>query len=216
MTASEKTKRSYKSTRRQVQARQTRHQIVEAARRLFTERGYSGATISAIAEDAGVAVETVYAIFGNKKAILSHLVDVSVVGDDEQIPLLERPGPQAVKSEHDQHKQVQMFARDIGAIMARMAPLFEVMNIASKTEPEIADLLNRLLQERLQGMQFFVNALAGNVSLREGLNPGDAAETVWAITSAEIFSLLTVKRGWSGSQYEVWLANTLTRLLLPE
>ena len=89
-------KRRYNSTRRQQQAQATRRQIIEAARQLFTERGYTGSTIDAIALQAGVAPETVYAIFGNKRAILARLLETSLVGDEEPVPLLQRPGPQAV------------------------------------------------------------------------------------------------------------------------
>ncbi len=209
-----KPNRPYNSTRRQAQARETRRHVAEAARRLFAERGYAGATVEAVAQEAGVAVETVYAIFGNKKAILSHLVDVSVVGDEEPVPLLERPGPQAVKKETDQRRQIRLFAGQMRDIMTRVAPLFDVMRAAAKTEPDIAGLLNRLLRERLHGMTYFVAALTANGPLRKGLSPPEAAETVWVITSAEVFSLVTVDRGWSGEQYETWLANTLIRLLL--
>jgi len=66
-----RTKRAYNSSRRKEQALQTRRQIVEAARSLFIARGYAGATIEAIAQEAGVAPETVYAAFGNKRAILA-------------------------------------------------------------------------------------------------------------------------------------------------
>src|SRR5215204_3120445 len=101
MTEEIKPKRRYTSRRRQVQAAETRRQIVEAARQLFAERGYVGTTIEAIAQAAGVAGETVYATFGSKRAILARLVDVSVGGDEQPIPLLERPGPQAVQQERD-------------------------------------------------------------------------------------------------------------------
>src|SRR5947208_2674838 len=102
------TKRKYDSSRRQAQARETQRQIVEAARRLFIERGYMGTTIEQIAAEAGVAVETIYATFGNKRAVLARLVDISVVGDDEPGPLLEREGPQATRLERDQLRQVAM------------------------------------------------------------------------------------------------------------
>lgn len=210
-----KPNRPYNSARRQAQARETRRHVAEAARRLFTERGYAGATVEAIAQAAGVAVETVYAIFGNKKAILSHLVDVSVVGDEEPIPLLERPGPQAVKKETDQRRQIRLFAGQMRDIMTRVAPLFDIMHAAAKTEPDIAGLLTRLLRERLHGLTDFIAALTANGPLRKGLSPPEAAETVWVITSAEVFSLVTLGRGWSGEQYQTWLANTLIRLLLP-
>ena len=207
-------KRRYDSSRRKQQARQTRRQILDAARQLFIERGYSGATIEAIAQAAGVATETVYASFGSKRAILSRLVEISVGGDERPIPLLERPGPQAVRREPDQPRQIQMFASQIAEIMTRVAPIFAVMNAAAKTAPEIAELLDRLLAERLGGMTYFISALSEHGGLRDGLDASTAAETVWALTSAEVFNLLTIERSWSKEQYAVWLTDTLTRLLL--
>jgi len=214
MSVTNQPKRRYDSSRRKQQARQTRRQILDAARQLFIERGYSGATIEAIAQAAGVATETVYASFGSKRAILSRLVEISVGGDERPIPLLERPGPQAVRREPDQPRQIQMFASQIAEIMTRVAPIFAVMNAAAKTAPEIAELLDRLLAERLGGMTHFISALSVHGGLRDGLDASTAAETVWALTSAEVFNLLTIERSWSKEQYAAWLADSLTRLLL--
>lgn len=214
MSKEKPTKRTYNSSRRKEQARLTNRQIVGAARKLFAERGYSGATLEAIAQEAGVSVETVYATFGSKRAILSKLIDISVVGDDEAIPLLQRPGPQAVQQEKDQQRQIQLFARDIVEIMGRMAPLFGIMHVAAKTEPDISEILHNILENRVHGMEAFIRYLAANGPLRADLTPAEAAETVWAISSAEVYSLLTVDRSWSSDQYEQWLAKTLTKLLL--
>jgi AcrR family transcriptional regulator len=208
-------KRTYNSSRRQEQARQTRSQIIEAARKLFVERGYAGATIEAIAQEAGVAVETVYASFHNKRALLSMLVDVSVKGDDEPVPLLEREGPQAVKQEADQRRQIEMFAEDIVEIMARMAPVFGIMRAAAKTEPDISGMLQNLLRQRLQGMKAFINFLTRNGPLRDDLTGDQAAETVWALTSGEVYTLFILDLGWSGEDYKEWLVKNLIRLLLP-
>lgn len=215
MTEESKPKRRYTSRRRQAQAAETRQQIVAAARELFIARGYVGTTIEAIAQLAGVATETVYATFGSKRAILTRLVEVSVGGDEQPIPILERPGPQAVRQESDQRRQIQRFAHDMRAIMERMSPLFEVMRMAAKTEPDIAALRERLLEERLQGMRQFVAWLATNGPLWQGIAASDVAETVWALSSAEIHQLLRGDREWSSERYEQWLSSILTRLLLP-
>ena len=215
MTQPEKPKRRYNSTRRRAQARETRRQITEAARKLFTERGYTGATIEAVAQEAGVAPETIYAVFGNKRAILAHLIDISVGGDDEPILLLQRPGPQAVFQERDPRKQLYLFAQDISAILERVAPIFEIMRFAAKTESDIADLLQNILRERLQNMELLVQHLSEQGPLQGRVVDLQAAETVWTLTSPEVFRLLTVDRTWSREQYIQWLADTLTRLLLP-
>jgi TetR/AcrR family transcriptional regulator of autoinduction and epiphytic fitness len=208
-------KRSYDSSRRKKQARQTRLQIIEAARRLFTERGYTGATIEAIALEAGVATETIYATFGSKREILSNLISVSLKGDDDPTPLLQRQGPMRTMKEKDQKKQIRLFAEDMTGIMQRVAPLFEVMRSAAKTEPDIAKMLQQMLGERVEGMKFFISALMTNGPLREGLNLEDAAETIWALTSGEIFTLLVADRGWPVEKYNQWLDSSLSILLLP-
>ena len=209
-----KPKRRYDSSRRQARARETQREIVEAARRLFMERGYTGTTIEQIAQEAGVAVETLYATFGSKRAVLSRLVGVSVVGDDEPVPLLERPGPQAVQREPDRRRQVEAFAHDMREIMGRVGPIFGIMRTAAETEPDIAELLSGILHNRLQGITQFVRWLAANAPLRDGLTVEDAAETTWTLSSAEVHHLLTVDRGWSDDRYEAWLRDTLTTLLL--
>jgi len=207
-------KRRYDSSRRRAQARETRRQITEAARQLFGERGYAGATIEAIAQAAGVAPETVYAVFGSKRAILAHLADVSVVGDDEPVSLLERPGPQATRQEPDARQQMRMFAGQMREIMTRMAPIFDILRTAAKTEPDIAALREDLLDQRRQGMLVFVQAVQAHASLREGLSADEAADIVFALSSGELFGVLTADRGWTSDQYEAWLAATLIRLLL--
>jgi TetR/AcrR family transcriptional regulator of autoinduction and epiphytic fitness len=208
-------KRTYDSSRRKEQARQTRRQIIEAARKLFIARGYSGATLESIAQEAGVAVETVYAVFGNKREILSRLIGVSVVGDDEPVPLLQRQGPLALQQEKDQLRQIQLFAAAITEIMGRVAPLFEVMRAAAKTEPDIAELHQKILNERMTGMKVFVTALSSNGPLQDGLTLDDAAETVWALTSAEVYTLLVKDRGWEVEKYRKWLIDALSKLIIP-
>lgn len=209
------TKRKYNSSRRKAQSRETQAQIAEAARRLFIERGYPGTSIEAIAKEAGVAPETVYALFGNKRAILSRVVDVSIVGDGEPIPLLAREQIREVEFEKVQSRQVEMFAKRIRMIMARVAPLFEVMRSAAKTEPEIDELLKKYLNGRMQGMSYFADCLLANGPLANNMSKLTATETLWTLTSAEVYNLLMTDRGWSAEEYEHWLSQTLSRLLLP-
>ncbi len=215
MTNFSKPKRPYNSTRRQAQARQTRQQIADAARKLFSQSGYAGATIEAIAQEADVAAATVYAVFGSKLKILSHLLDISIGGDDAPIPMLERPETQAMLQEKDQRHQLWLVARGITAVIERAAPVLEIMRLAAKTEPDIAELLQHMLRERWQNMATVIQHIAANGPLREGINTTQATDIVWTLMSAEVFLLLTVDRGWSKDQYGEWLADSLIRLLLP-
>ncbi len=207
--------RKYDSSRRQVQARQTKLQIAEAARGLFFERGYAGTSIEAIAEKAGVATETIYAVFKNKRNVLSFLFDISIGGDDEPIRLLDRPNPQAVLNETDQRRQLSLFANDITQILHRAAPVFEILRIAAKTEPEIAELVQRLLRERLVNMNMVAKQVAANGPLRDGLNRVRAAELIWSMTSPELYLLFQRDLHWTDERYTDWLKDTLIRLVLP-
>jgi AcrR family transcriptional regulator len=215
MAKDKSTKRKYNSSRRKAQSQETQAQITETARKLFIERGYLGTSIDAIAREAGVAPETIYALFGNKKTILSRVVDVSIVGDSNPIPLLAREQIREVEAEPVQTRQVEMFAKRIQMIMSRVAPMFEVMRSAAKTEPEIDAILKKYLNGRMQGMGYFIDCLLANGPLRKDMSKLSATETLWTLTSAEVYTLLRFDRGWSVEEYESWLAQSLIRLLLP-
>ena len=210
-----KKRRKYDSSRRKAQSLETQMQVVEAARSLFIERGYAGTSIEKIASKAGVAPETVYSIFGNKRTIFTRVVDISVVGDEEPIPLLARAKIREVENETDQRRQIQMFAGRIQLIMSRVAPLFAVMRSAAMNEPELDVILKKYLDSRMQGMSYFIDCLLANGPLRKHLDKQTAVETIWVLTSAEVYNLFLEDRGWSADEYEFWLTETLTRLLLP-
>ena len=194
---------------------ETRRRILEAARRLFVAHAWNGVTIDAIAREAGVAVETVYAAFGTKAAIVRRLVEIAVRGDDESVPLTERAGPRAVLGEADPQRQIRMFAEDIRSRLARVSPLLDVVRTAGATEPEMAALFDELQSARLRGLSQFARAVAANGRLRKGLTEEGAAETVWALASPELYRLLTETRRWSGERYSRWLGDALVALLLP-
>src|SRR3954453_15992984 len=84
-------KRSYNSSRRSLQAAQTRDGVIRAATQRFSETGWAGTTLAAIAEAAGVSVETIYNGFGSKKKLLPAALDAAVVGDTDPVPFVERP-----------------------------------------------------------------------------------------------------------------------------
>ena len=208
-------KRQYDSSRRKAQARGTRLQIAGSAKQLFLERGYAGATIEAIAERAGVATETVYAIFQNKRNVLAFLLDISLAGDDQPVPIIERAEPQAILRDTDPRSQIQRFAADITEILARGAAVFEVTRIAGKTEPEIETRVKNLLTERLENMRLVARSIAANGPLRAGVDEERAAQLLWTITSPDVYLLNTGYLGWSPAQHAEWLTETLRRLLLP-
>jgi len=185
------TKRKYDSSRRKLMALETRKQIADSARVLFFERGYAGTTIESIALASSVSIETVYAIFQNKRNILSHLMDIAVGGDELPIRLIDRPGPQAVFHETDPAQQIKLFSRDITKILFRAAPIFEILRSTAKFDEEIAGLVRNRLKGRMENMKVFVQHIEKNHGLRDGLNTQSASDLVWTITSPEVFLLLT-------------------------
>lgn len=207
-------KRKYDSSRRKAQARETRRLIVDSARSLFIERGYDKSTIDAIAEKAAVSSETVYAVFGNKRNILKHLLDISIGGDDQPIHLMKRPDPQAVLLATDPVLQIQMFAIDITGILERVAPIFEILRTAAKMDSELESLVRHMLKERLENMTMLVEQLKKNKGLRKEIQVTEAAELIWTITSPDVFLLLTRDLQYSSEKYGKWLETNLKRLIL--
>ena len=189
-------RRRYDSVLRQEQARQTRARILDAAQKLFADRGFANATMGAIASGAGVATDTVYATFRNKQGVLHALLDVRVAGDELPIGVLDREGPQAVKVDRSQARQVARFAEDVTGILERARPVDDIMRGAAAVDPDIAALRSRMQEGR-------------------GMSEADAATIAWAVASPEVHGLLRVGRGWTQERYRDWLAATLTRTLLP-
>jgi AcrR family transcriptional regulator len=210
-----KHQRRYDSALRKEQARQTRSRILDAAQRRFAERGYGVTTMEAIAAEAGVAVDTVYAGFGSKRGVLSALMDVRVGGDDQPVELLDRPGPRAVMREPNQRRQLAHFAQDVSAISERARPVDDIIRGAAAVDGEVAALRSRLQESRFQNMSRFVAWVAANGPFRAGISEADAAAIVWSLTSPEMHRLLRVERAWTSERYAEWLGQTLTRTLLP-
>jgi AcrR family transcriptional regulator len=201
--------------RRARQAAATRARIVEAAGRLFAERGYGATTIDAVAAEADVAVETVYARFKNKRNLLDAYLDVSIVGDAEPVPLLDRPEVQAVRAATDQREQVQLLARVMCGVLERNAPVHAVLRTAVAIDPEIDALAAEDDQRRKATQRAFVEMLSSRGPLRAGLSIGDATDTVSALVNPETYAYLTRRRGWTSGRVGRWLAENLTLLLLP-
>jgi AcrR family transcriptional regulator len=210
-----KAPRPYDSSLRKEQARQTQARILDAADLLFSERGYATSTMEAIALGAGVAVDTVYAAFGTKRGVLSRLMDIRVGGDDQPVDLLDRSGPQAVRREPNQRRQLEGFAKDVTAILERVRPVDDIMRGAAAVDSEVAALRARLQEQRFQNMLKFVSWVKANGPLRGGMSEAAGAAIVWTLTSPETHRLLRVDRAWTAQRYADWLAETLTLTLLP-
>ncbi|HEX2646050.1 MAG TPA: helix-turn-helix domain-containing protein [Candidatus Dormibacteraeota bacterium] len=214
MTVKTAIKRPYDATGRQVAARTTRRRIIDAARTLFLARGYARTTIAAIAEVAGVSVETIYLSVGPKAALVRYLIETALSGTDEPVPALDRPGVTAIQTEPDPRRKVRMFARVVRELLERLAPIWAIVLEAAPGDPELADLVSELRQRHVGTMRLFVEHLASTGALQSDLSIDVAADAVWAMNSPEFFGLLVSGRGWSVARFERWLASVWQRLLL--
>ena len=209
-------RRSYSSPLRAERARKTRRRVIETAVALFLARGYAGTTLAAVAAEAGVSVDTVFHLFGTKRGLLQAAVDTVIGGDDADLPLLERPGPQAMRAETDPHRQIALFAHGILGQLERIAPVDDMLRSAAAVDPDVAALREDLqLSQRRQAMRTVAGWIASRSPLRDAMPVDVAAAVLWTLTSSEVHHMLRVDWGWPPEQYERWLRTTLEHTLLP-
>jgi AcrR family transcriptional regulator len=214
MSGSVKRTRSYDSSRRQAQARQTRAAVLDVARGAFLEHGYVPTTIAAIADTAGVSVETVYKAFGNKAGLLKAMFDVAIVGDDEPVPLVQREMVARIQAEPDGRQKLQIYCRAYIERAQRAVPVQLLARDAAASDAGAAGVLAQLKQERLTGMTAFAAHLAEAGVLRAGVSATDARDVLWLFTSAEVYEQLVLERGWSPSDFGDWMCRQLVAALL--
>ncbi len=207
-------RRHYNSPRRRKQAGATRRAILDAAREGFVARGYVATTIEAIAAAASVSPETIYATFRTKRALLAALIDVSIAGDDEPKPLMERPWVQRLRDEPDTHRRVAILASAGRAILERRSAVDEVVRGAAAADAEIAALLPAGKADRHAGQRELLRLVAGADGLRPDLTLDEAADVLYALGSPETWRQLVDERAWSPERFERWYAEAIERLLL--
>lgn len=209
-------KRNYDNSRRLAQVRATRLRVIEAARRLFIESGYPATTIEAVADAANVSLPTLYRLFGSKRALLAAVLDASFGGDDEPIAFGDRPAVRAARAEADPVKMVEAFGRILTDLMERTSAILHVLATAAQVDPEAADLLAEIRRQRHTGQSRIVAALAERDALDPDLDPAQAADMVYAYMSPDVHRILTIERGWTSQDYELWAVRCLRSLLRHE
>jgi AcrR family transcriptional regulator len=206
-------RRTYRSELRTQQALATRRTIRDAAEKLFVAHGY-GVSINAIAEEAGVAPETVYATFKNKRALLKELVDVSVAGDDEPVAVNARAWLDDVLAEPDQRRAMRMINEAGFTRVARAGAVTEVLRSAASSDPQLQEVWDAQQAGRHHDIAQFVDILAERGPLR--VDRETAIDVVWAIGGSEVWRALVVDRGWSVERYIAVMDDLLQRFGLPD
>src|SRR5690606_6168355 len=200
----------------QARTRLARRAVLDAAAELFLEHGYGATTIEAISGAADVPQATVYRLFTSKQGILKALVDRSIAGDDEPVPVADRAPVRALLDTSDPRDVLARLAAVSVGINARTAPIYRILVSAAGSDPEAAVLLDELTRQRQQGQGRVTRALGRMKALRPGMRSRDAADVVPALASPELYRLLVVDREWSDERYQAWLADVLASQLLAE
>jgi AcrR family transcriptional regulator len=199
-------RRRYRSALREQQAAATRRAVTDAARELFLANGWAATGMREVAEAAGVALETVYSHFSSKRGLLRAVADAAVVGDDQPVPLAERPDFLAM-GHGRRSERMGAAARLLTAVQVRTAAVATLLREAASADEEIAEMLRSTRERQREDV---VRA----IQLVVGRPPTDSErDGVWAITSPEVYLLLVEASGWSAEQYEAWIAETLERVV---
>ncbi|GLZ30027.1 TetR family transcriptional regulator [Lentzea sp. NBRC 105346] len=201
-----KPRRAYNTSLRAEQARQTRRRIAEAARRLFVARGYHVVTMAEIAAEAGVAYQTVYAVFGNKKRVAHEIIWTTF--DVEGVHHLIAEATAAP----DPETWLRSAAHISQVVNERLGELLRFLQESG--DPELQAEHRDVESRRRDQQQHFAELLAGSGRLTPGLSEQEALDVLWTMTGSHLYQELVVRQGWSAQRYEEWLGDALIGLLL--
>ncbi len=208
--------RRYSSNLRSEQTAAGRRRILDAAGALFREHGYLGTTIAQIAAAAGVSTQSVYNMAGGKAELLKAVYDAAVAGDDEPVPMAQRPAIQAMIAAPDPRQALALYARLGREIAQRTHRLVTVILAQAATgDAALTEFAAQIEAQRAIGTAATARHLASRFGLRTGLSEQAAADILWTLTAPDIVERLIIQRNWPWDTYERWLADTMASSLLP-
>ncbi|MGS2642905.1 TetR family transcriptional regulator [Streptosporangium sp. LJ11] len=207
-------KRSYQSAQRRERARQTRRAILEAAGRLFVDPGYAATPLTAVATEAGVAVQTIYATFGSKQQLLSELVDVTVAGDDEPVALPDRPFAAEIRALSDPRAKLARYARHLAVTHARQADVMLALAGAATADADAARIWHKNVEDRRRGMTMFAAEIVATGRARPDHDVDSVADVLWLAMDFRNYDWLVRRRGWPAERFERWYIDTVAAAVL--
>lgn len=203
-------KRNYNATARRERAQQRRRDVVVAAQELFEADGFQATTISAVARRAGVSAESIYKGFGTKAALAKAVFDFVIAGDDEPVPMVQRPEILAVQREPDVRRKIQLYVAGLVVRQQRSARVQILIRDGRHGDETLRETWQTLLDERLVGMTMFGRHLLETGDLRSGITVEEVADVLWTYISVELYELLVLLRDWSPERYADHLATAIT------
>lgn len=204
----EVTSASGRPTHRQRQAQETKDRVVAAARALMARNGWAATTIDAIAEEAEVAPQTIYAAFGNKRALLEGMRAVML--RDSKIPQLMAQAA----AEPNASRRLRLWAQLVRQQMDTSYDVISIHRQAAASDPKVAADYRKVLDNRARAFAEFVHDVRAD--LAPSVDESTATDLLWCFSNEEIYRELVQERGWSTDRYEQWLADTLVAQLLTQ
>lgn len=195
-------------------ARRTRRAIVLAAGELFAGRGYGGTSLGEVAATAGVARPTVTAAFGSKPTLLREVLNEALAGDDEPVPVADRPWFRPVWEARTHQEVLTAYAQVCTLIGRRAAPLFEVVRRAADTSPEVADLWDSARRNRRAGARMVVDQLRTLGPVEDWPGRDRAVDALWFFNDPAHYGTLVVQCHWPEPDFTAWLAARMQDALL--
>lgn len=194
----------------------TRRKVEEAAGRLFDERGYERTTMQAIADEAGVHVQTIYLAYGTKAAVLAATATRLVAGgEDPESHPSERRWVRVIQATPDPARKLRLYVRHIRDVAPRITRLVDTLRAAAPADPDVAAFLAHMQAGRREGPFALLGPVAAAGQLRPGLDLDAAADITYTLASPDTFRALIEDRGWSPKRAETWIADQLCEVLLP-
>lgn len=210
-----KVKRSYDASGRREQARARRLAVVLAARDLFERDGFRPTTIAVIAARAGVSAESVYKGFGSKAALAKAVFDLVIAGDDEPVPVAQRPAMRAVGDEPDVRRKIAMFVEGLAQRQARSAKVQILIRDGRHVDDSLAPVWARLHDEGLTGMTMLGRHLLETGQLRDGIELDEVRDVLWNYLAIDTYERLVLTQGWPLERYSHWLTHAITSAICP-
>lgn len=207
-----KSTRSYRSPLREAAAQATREAVLTAAEELFLEQGFTLTSIDQIAARAAVSRPTVFSV-GSKAAVLAELRDRALAGDDERLPVRDRPWFVALLADPEPAGVLRRYADGVAQIAKRYAPLEEVLHQAAGAHDDLRELWQTNERQRHAGATMVVDDLLAKGRLRHDRDT--SRDLLWLLTSSQHYRRLVHGRRWSHQRYKQWLSTTMCEQLLP-
>jgi AcrR family transcriptional regulator len=193
---------------------ETRRRILDAARSLFSEQGYASTTLAAIADRAGVSVQTVYFTFHTKGELLMQVVLAAGADDPEAPRHQDRGWYREMLASTDARRQLALLSEHGTDIFVRIAPLIGLVDAARARDPNLGAAWQQTVLARREALREQMEVVARSGAIRPELSVDDAADIVFVLQRPETLRALTTECGWSIERYKAWLYETLCHQLL--